>query len=63
MAYNPVQRDASKHIDLADHYTREQVRRGTVTITHVSTTAMLADALTKALAKDVFTRLTSTMVR
>ena len=32
MAYNPVQRSASKHIDLADHYAREQQERGTITI-------------------------------
>ena len=37
MNYNPVKRDASKHIDLADHYAREQVELGTISITHVST--------------------------
>ena len=26
-AYNPVNRAATKHVDLADHYTREQVQR------------------------------------
>lgn len=35
MAHNPVRHEASKHVDLADHYSREQVDRGTITITHV----------------------------
>jgi hypothetical protein len=50
MAYNPVQHDASKHVDLADHYAREQVARGIITITHVTTNDMIADVLTKALS-------------
>ena len=54
MNYNPVNRAASKHVDLADHYAREQVERGTIVITYVRTTEMLADALTKALAAGPF---------
>jgi hypothetical protein len=54
MNYNPVNRAASKHVDLADHYAREQVERGTIVITYVRTTEMLADALTKALAVGPF---------
>ena len=50
MTYNPVQRAASKHIDLADHYAREQQEAGTITITYVSTKDMIADLLTKPLA-------------
>ena len=57
MNYNPVQRSASKHVDLADHYAREQVERGTITITYVPTNDMIADALTKALARQQFERL------
>jgi len=50
MTYNPVQRAASKHIDLQDHYAREQQEAGTITITYVSTKDMIADLLTKPLA-------------
>ena len=57
MAYNPVQHAASKHVDLADHYVREQVERGTITITHVGTAEMLADVLTKALGAQQFHKL------
>ena len=57
MSYNPVNRNASKHVDLADHYVREQVERGTITVTYVSTKDMVADALTKSLPKDQFNKL------
>ena len=56
MTYNPVQRAASKHIDLADHYVREQQERGTITVTHVPTKDMIADLLTKPLAFADFKR-------
>ena len=43
MTYNSVQRSVSKHVDLTDHYAREQQERGTITITFVSTKDMIAD--------------------
>lgn len=46
MAYNPTNRAASKHIDLADHYVRAELQeRGIITITWVSTANMIADLL------------------
>ena len=54
MKYNPVQRSASKHVELADHYAREQVERKLITISYIPTTEMIADALTKALSKALF---------
>jgi transposase InsO family protein len=51
MAHNPVQRSSSKHIDLADHYAREQVARSTITIGFVVTNEMVADIQTKGLPK------------
>jgi hypothetical protein len=62
MTYNPVQRSASKHVDLADHYAREQQERGTVTISYVSTTDMIADLLTKPLAANDFIRHASKLI-
>ena len=56
MTYNPVKRSASKHIDLADHYAREQQELGVITITYVSTKDMTADVLTKALQPNDFLR-------
>jgi len=62
MSYNPVQRAASKHVDLADHYVREQVAFGTISITYVRTDHMLADVFTKALPRQLFQTHTSQMV-
>ena len=62
MTYNPVQRAASKHIDLADHYAREQVERGTITVSYVPTEDMIADIFTKALPKAQFLKLGAYMV-
>jgi hypothetical protein len=42
MTYNPVQRSASKHVDLADHYARELQELGTICITYVSTKDIIA---------------------
>ena len=54
MVYNPVLRSASKHVDLADHYAREQQDRGVITITWIDTLRMIADILTKSLGKALF---------
>ena len=62
MNYNPVKRSASKHVDLADHYAREQVERGVVAISYVSTKMMIADILTKALGRVDFNRLVQSMI-
>ena len=62
MNYNPVQRNTSKHVDLADHYAREQVERGTITINYVPTDKMIADIGTKALAKGPFSELAKHIV-
>ena len=65
MSYNPVHRSASKHVDLADHYAREQQERGTITISYmyVGTKDMIADALTKALGTADFLRHASKLVK
>ena len=62
LAYNPVQRSASKHIDLADHYAREQQEQGIITISYVGTEDMIADLLTKPLPRDAFMRHASQLV-
>lgn len=56
MTYNPVNRSASKHVDLADHYARELQELGTITVTHVGTADMTADILTKALGRPAHER-------
>ena len=56
MTYNPVNRSASKHIDLADHYAREQQELGVITVSYVNTRDMIADLLTKPLGHADFAR-------
>ena len=56
MAYNPVQRAATKHIALADHYTREMQEAGIVLIKYINTKDMTADMLTKPLGNIDFQR-------
>ena len=51
MMHNPVQRSASKHVDLADHYARECQERGITTVSYMSTKEMTADNLTKSLPR------------
>ena len=51
MNYNPVNHSASKHVELADHYAREQISRGFITISYVPTKQMIADFLTKQLPR------------
>ena len=51
LAYNPVKHAASKHVELADHYVREQVERGFITVSHIEGKNMIADYLTKQLPR------------
>ena len=51
---NPCQRAATKHIEIADHFIREQCDKGRVTVTYVDTKDMVADIFTKALGRELF---------
>ena len=62
MAYNPVHRAATKHIELADHYTREMQETNVITVSYVNTKDMRADLLTKALGNADFERHASTFL-
>ena len=55
-AYNPTNRTATKHVDVADHYMREQVERKRITVSYVKTTEMDADIFTKPLRHGAFTK-------
>lgn len=46
-------KNRSKHIDIRHHFIRELVRGGQITVSHVSTTDMPADVLTKAVGPHV----------
>jgi hypothetical protein len=49
LIYNPVISPKTKHINVAYHYTREQVEQGDLKFDYVPTASMVADIFTKAL--------------
>lgn len=51
LAKNDAFQPRSKHIDIKHHFVREKVENKQISISHVSTTTMVADVLTKALPK------------
>ena len=49
IAYNPVQHQRTKHIEIRHHFIRDQVARGDIEISYVGTNDQLADIFTKPL--------------
>ena len=54
LAKNPEFHARTKHIDIRQHYVREQVENGSVELQYVPTDKQVADGLTKALCKEKF---------
>jgi hypothetical protein len=52
MAKNPLYYAKTKHIHIKYHFTREKVRHGDIVVVYKPTVDMLADAMTKGLARD-----------
>jgi len=53
VAYNPKLNDRSKHIDIAYHFTREQIEQGNVSVMYVPSEENLADICTKGMTRYV----------
>jgi hypothetical protein len=53
VAYNPKLNDRSKHIDVAYHFTREQIDKGNVSVMYVPSEQNLADICTKGMTRYV----------
>ena len=47
----------TKHIDIHHHFVRERVEDGTFEVVHCPTELMVADGLTKPLARDAFSKM------
>jgi len=61
LAKNPVHHARSKHIDIQHHFIREKIESNEIEISYKSTDDMIADALTKPLARPRFAKLIDEM--
>jgi RNase P subunit RPR2 len=50
---NPTVNDRTKHIDIAYHFTREQVEAGNITVLYVPSAENLADICSKGLSQEI----------
>uniref|UniRef100_A0A2N9FZX9 Integrase catalytic domain-containing protein n=1 Tax=Fagus sylvatica TaxID=28930 RepID=A0A2N9FZX9_FAGSY len=60
-AKDPKYHGKAKHIELRYHYIRDMVSQGEVILQHISTGSMVADPLTKPIARDLFFSHTKSM--
>ncbi|SGY38337.1 BQ5605_C003g02002 [Microbotryum silenes-dioicae] len=54
VARDPVRVSGTRHIRLREHFVRDMVNRGDISLSHVGTSDMVADIFTKALGPKVF---------
>ncbi|SDA08464.1 BZ3501_MvSof-1269-A2-R1_C37g00162 [Microbotryum saponariae] len=54
VAHDPVRVSGTRHIRLREHFVRDMVNRGDISLSHVGTSDMVADIFTKALGPKVF---------
>jgi hypothetical protein len=53
-AKDPKYHGRTKHIDIRYQYIRDMIAQKEVVLKHISTSRMIADPLTKPIARDVF---------
>ena len=56
VAEDPKYHGKTKHIKMRYHYIREAITEQDVILKHISTNSMVADLLTKPIARDAFVR-------
>ncbi len=61
LAKNPTHHSRTKHIDIQHHFIREKLESGEIGLKYCPTIDMVADVLTKALAKEWHQNLTRSM--
>ncbi len=61
LAKNPTHHSRTKHIDIQHHFIREKLESGEIGLKYCPTQDMVADVLTKALAKERHENLTRSM--
>jgi hypothetical protein len=60
-AKDPRYHGKAKHIEFRYHYIRDMVSQKEVILQHISTSSMVADPLTKPIARDLFFSQTKSM--
>jgi len=61
LAKNPTHHARTKHIEIELHFIRDHVKHGTIELKYYLTEDMIADIMTKALARDRHVRLMGLM--
>ena len=59
IAYNPIQHDRTKYVEVDRHFIKEKVESNKVCLNYVSTKHQLADVLTKGLDRECYENLVS----
>ncbi|SGZ16041.1 BQ5605_C029g10723 [Microbotryum silenes-dioicae] len=54
VVHDPVRTSGTRHIRLREHFVRDMVNRGDISLSHVGTANMVADVFTKALGPKIF---------
>ncbi|SGY38274.1 BQ5605_C003g01990 [Microbotryum silenes-dioicae] len=54
VAHDPVHTSGTRHIHLCEHFVRDMVHQGDISLSHVGTANMVADIFTKALGPKIF---------
>ncbi|SGY55114.1 BQ5605_C006g03969 [Microbotryum silenes-dioicae] len=54
VARDPVRASGTQHIRLREHFVRDMVNRGEISLSHVGTSNMVADIFTKAIGPKIF---------
>ncbi|SGY77753.1 BQ5605_C005g03718 [Microbotryum silenes-dioicae] len=54
VAHDPVHTSGTRHIRLREHFVRDMVHQGNISLSHVGTANMVADIFTKALGPKIF---------
>ena len=57
IAHNPVQHNRTKHVEVDNFFIKEKLEEKVVYIPHVRSEDQLTDILTKAVTRNIFTKL------